>query len=238
MRSRTWLWMAALAGVIALAVPAARTMAQAPAPQAEEDALEDEIEDSLDDYVGEGGDPGPPGGMGRGGGGHGGPGGPGMMHGRGGRGGHGGHGAGRGGMRHGMGMGGGFERHLRVLHQLDLSPSQKDDVREIVHREMKRSVQARADIQKARIDLRALMHDGTPDREAIEAQIEEIGSMRTAMHKAHVAVMFEVRGLLTSEQKRRLQELHEDGPGMQGRGLPGSGGRERERPHRPDDDVH
>lgn len=213
MKRNRWWWFAALAATLALAVPAAYSIAQT-ADDGDDDELIAEIEDSLDEWGGGPGmglhEPGGPQGphgpdgelgphmrhgrMGRGGGGHGG------MHGRhGGQGMHGRHGGGR------LGM---------MLHQLDLTDAQQKRIQELHEAQARKNIQARADLEIAQMDLHKLMRAETLNRRSIEAQIDKIGSMRTALKKAQVGVMLDVHGLLTDEQKTQLKELRQNkGPG-------------------------
>jgi Spy/CpxP family protein refolding chaperone len=124
------------------------------------------------------------------------------------------------GMRRGYGMG---------LRGLDLTDAQRKRIDEIVDRQMRQSIKARAELRIAQLDLRKLMRADTPDKRAIDAQIDRIGVMSSGMKKARVGVMFEVRTVLTPEQ---LQELKESrGNWRSGRGgppsdRPGSGGKQ------------
>ncbi|HKA24555.1 MAG TPA: Spy/CpxP family protein refolding chaperone [Candidatus Eisenbacteria bacterium] len=206
MKANRWAWIAALALVCALALtfamPRGRAIAQTapPSPQAPGPAgLEDQDappppDDGLawlggDD--GPGGDAleaphggGPDGGrMGRGG--------PGMC------------GPGRGrGMRDGMGMGFGA---------LDLSSDQKKRLADIRDRQQRSAIRSQADLRIAELDLRKLMRADTPDRRAIESQLDKIGSMRTAMQKSRVGMMFDMRSVLTQEQRDQWKDWRENG---------------------------
>lgn len=124
--------------------------------------------------------------------------------GRGGAGFH-GHGPGagpRGGRGMGMGRGGG-----EGMRALDLSAEQQQKMQDIRERTMRRNIQARADLRIARLDLGKLMRAENPDRRAIDAQMDKIGTMRTAMRKAQVGAMLDARALLTEAQRQKLREL-------------------------------
>jgi protein CpxP len=206
MRSNRWPWLAALALVVALGaamvLPHTRALAQpAPAPQmAPGDPGDDDPGDLAwlgdDDGPGDGAMEAPhdaPGGgwMGRGPDGMGPP----------------GHRRGMGGMRGGgMGM---------AFRQLDLTDEQKKRMADIRDRQERSSIRARADMSIAELDLRKLMRADSPDRRAIESQIEKIGSMRTSMQKSRVGMMFDMRSVLTPEQRNQLKEMRENGGGKQ-----------------------
>jgi len=95
---------------------------------------------------------------------------------------------------------------------LDLSDAQRDKLRDIHQRQARRGVQARADLQLARMDLHELMQADKPDPAAINAQIDKLARLQAEQRKAHVAAFLEARALLTPEQQKQLRAGH--GPGM------------------------
>lgn len=158
--------------------------------------------------------------MGPGGMGHGGMGGPGMgmrMRGPGGPG--------------GPGMGRGMRHPAMMFAMLDLSDAQKDKMRDIHERAARTQIQARADMQIARMDMATLMRADNPDQGAINAQIDKMAQIRAGMQKTRAAAMLEARAQLTPEQKKKMKEMHGKGPMMMhggmgpgGMGRPGMGG--------------
>ena len=58
----------------------------------------------------------------------------------------------------------------------------------------------------AALDLRKLIHADKPDQRAIDTQIDKIAGMRAGLRKAQVASMLEMRGVLTDEQRKKLQD--------------------------------
>jgi Spy/CpxP family protein refolding chaperone len=85
-------------------------------------------------------------------------------------------------------------------------------------RQERKAIQARADIQLARLDLRKLMEADKPDSKAIEAQIDRIAGLRAGLEKSRMATMLEFRASLTPEQQKKLRELRERGPQMRSPG--------------------
>ena len=119
----------------------------------------------------------------------------------------------------GPGMGrGGF---AGALHALDLTDAQRAKLADIHERQMRRDIQARADLAIARLDLRKAMRAEKPEAFAINAQIDKVARLRTDMAKSHVASLLEARALLTPEQLKKLGEMRAQGPGA---GAPGQGG--------------
>jgi Spy/CpxP family protein refolding chaperone len=129
-------------------------------------------------------------------------------------------------MRHGM-------RGPAMMHQLDLTDTQKQRLRELRERQARHDIQARADLQLARLDLRRLMTSDHPDAGAIDTQIDKLSRLRADRQKERVATMLEARALLSPEQRAKWRELHGDmGPR---RGMPGARMRERMRDRRDGD---
>lgn len=136
----------------------------------------------------------------------------------------GGGGMGPGGM--GMGRGGWFMHRGHfgpmLARELDLTPQQIEKMKASRDAQQRKAIQARADIQIARLDLRKLMEADKPDAKAIEAQIDRIAGLRAGLEKSHVAAMLDFRASLTPEQQKKLRDLHERGPGPRNPGA-GSG---------------
>jgi Spy/CpxP family protein refolding chaperone len=130
------------------------------------------------------------------------------------------HGRGMGG-GHGMGFGRGRMGAGMMLRDLDLSKEQRTRIRDIRDKQMRSAIRAQADMRIAQLDLTKLMRADNPDRRAIESQIEKIGGMRTAMQKSRIATMFEVRNVLTPEQREQLRESRDQGPRKRSRTMSG-----------------
>ena len=120
------------------------------------------------------------------------------------------------GMGHGMGRGGRFMRHggfgPMLMRELDLTAEQRDKMKASRERQERKAIQARADIQLARLDMRKLMDAEKPDTKAIEAQIDKIAGLRAGLEKSNVTTMLEFRASLTPDQQKKLRELRERGP--------------------------
>ena len=113
---------------------------------------------------------------------------------------HGAMGHGRGGMRQMR------ARHADVWRTLDLTDEQKKKIGDIRDRQMRKSIAARADLQIAALDLHKLIRADKPDQRAIDTQIDKIAGMRASLRKAQVASMLEMRGVLTDDQRKKLQD--------------------------------
>jgi Spy/CpxP family protein refolding chaperone len=124
-------------------------------------------------------------------------------------------GAGPGGMGPGhrgvMGQGMRRGRMGAAMRMLDLTPEQKKRMADIRDRQERSAIRAQADMRIAQLDLRKLMRADTPDRRAIESQIDKLGGMRTAMQKSRMGMMFDMRSVLTQEQRDKLKDWRQNG---------------------------
>ena len=99
-------------------------------------------------------------------------------------------------MRQGLGM---------RLAALDLTDAQREKLRDIHEAAARKSVQRRADIQLAHMDLRKLMRAETPSASAVNAQIDKISRLQADGMKAHFDTFMQARAVLTPEQLKKLR---------------------------------
>jgi Spy/CpxP family protein refolding chaperone len=136
-------------------------------------------------------------------------------------------GMGRGrGMHRGMGQGSGMGMGMgRGFAALDLTDAQRDRMADLHERQQRKAIQARAELQIARMDLQKLMKADSPSATSINSQIDRLARMRADMQKSRVATLLETRALLTPEQRKQLREAKP--------GAPGQGRQQRLRLHQP-----
>jgi Spy/CpxP family protein refolding chaperone len=114
--------------------------------------------------------------------------------------------------RHGANWQGSGGRHRHDgdfgggLSQLNLSQSQKDRIAKIRESHQKDLIDARADLQKARLEFRSLLSDDKPDKGAINRQIDRMASIQADIMKSRVDQRLDVRDVLTSDQRTKLRE--------------------------------
>ncbi len=92
------------------------------------------------------------------------------------------------------------------LERIGVSAAQRAKIEALRDDSMRRTIRLMAEVRIAELDLRALIESDAPEADAVEAAIERVGGLRTAMHKAHVMEMLAVRALLTSEQRAKLKK--------------------------------
>lgn len=124
--------------------------------------------------------------------------------------------------RHG---GPGFEQKL---DQLGLSAEQKTKVHGILESAKKDREANFTKMREASENLRSLLEQDSPDRAAVDRQVEEVGQMRTQAQKEMLHTLLAVRAELTPDQRAKLKEMRaEHGGGWHH-------GRQRGSGHRPD----
>lgn len=129
---------------------------------------------------------------------------------------HGGMGAGMGrGPGRGMGLHRGMGFGPGMFARLDLTDAQREKLADLHERQQRKAIQARADLQIARMDLRKLMQADAPSATAINAQIDKVSRLQSDMRKSQVATHLEARALLTPEQQKQLKAMRGPGPGPQ-----------------------
>jgi Spy/CpxP family protein refolding chaperone len=94
-----------------------------------------------------------------------------------------------------------------LADQLKLTSPQRDQLRDIGDNLARQEIQLRANMQLARLDLAKLMRSDTPSRSAIDAKINSLTGIQASMMKAGVSAKFDIRKVLTPQQRKQLEEL-------------------------------
>lgn len=119
--------------------------------------------------------------------------------------------------KHGMrGMGGmrGMRGHGGMMgHDLDLTDRQKEQMAQLRETHQRRMIGIRSGLAEARLDLGKLMRADSPNQSQIDATIDRMAKLRADAHKARVATMLGARGLMTPEQRKKMQETRGSGHG-------------------------
>jgi len=131
------------------------------------------------------------------------------------------HAAGKGGSKmmskgnvHGMhvggmsGMGMNFlTKNSMIAEELGLSEQQTDKIKSISIESQKKTIRAKAELEVLELELTELLDQDKPDLKKIDATIDKIGSRRTEMQKENIHSMIEMKGVLTSEQLEKLEQM-------------------------------
>ena len=84
---------------------------------------------------------------------------------------------------------------------------------------MKEKIRRTADMRIAQIELKDLLSRDPVDMKAVEAKVKQLEAMRTEMQLSHIKAMEECKAKLTPEQRKKLREMIEAGPMMEGMGM-------------------
>lgn len=110
----------------------------------------------------------------------------------------------------------------RVTRQLDLNEEQRAQVRTLWHTQRKQTVRLEADIAIAAIDLHELLETEPVNLPKAKELVQAMATRRADLHYAQIALMQDIRKLLTPEQQKKFRTLMGK---MAIHGLGGHGGR-------------
>ena len=100
----------------------------------------------------------------------------------------------------------------------DMTPEQQEKIDALRVAQVKQMAPMRADLKVKEIELDALWRADEPDVKKIVAKVKEIGEIKERIEIARINHQFEVRKLLTPEQRKAMKKMGM-GPGMMGRGM-------------------
>ena len=131
------------------------------------------------------------------------------------------------GMGPGMMCGGGMdgqmmeaEHHMsKHLMGLNLDEQQKALIGEIKSRMMKETIRRTADMRIVQIELKDLLSQDSVNMKAVEAKVKQLEMIKAEMHLSHIKAMEDCKTNLTPEQRKKLREMIEAGPMMEGMGM-------------------
>ena len=123
-----------------------------------------------------------------------------------------------------------FWNNPNVVKQLSLTDDQRKAMDGILQDHRMKLIDMQATLRKAELAMGPLMKADTPDRAAIEAQIDRVVSARGDLEKANARFLLDIRMQLKPDQWKQLQTMHQnrmqhDGMREHGRGQWGHDGR-------------
>jgi len=107
---------------------------------------------------------------------------------------------GRGGVPHGR-------RLERALEHVELPEEVRDDIDDLLDGSHRSQRKLKRDARKANRRMRELLSADNPDEEAIVAEAETIGRIRTDMQKDRLLTLLRIRGRLSPEQRAALTDF-------------------------------
>jgi Spy/CpxP family protein refolding chaperone len=112
---------------------------------------------------------------------------------------------------------------LRMLKtELTLSEGQEKQLQDILYQVTKTTVKQRADVRVAEIELQQLLDTDPVEMGKIEGRLKDIEGLRTALRLNIIKAHEQAKGVLSPEQRQKLEDIHDRLPGM--RGMMGGGG--------------
>jgi Spy/CpxP family protein refolding chaperone len=119
-------------------------------------------------------------------------------------------------MERAFGLAGGqFWNNPNLVKQLNLTDDQRKSMDGILQDHRVKLIDLQANLQKAEVTMTPLMKADTPNRSAIEAQIDKVVQARAELEKANSRFLLDIRMQLTADQWKQLQTMRENrgGPG-------------------------
>ena len=134
-------------------------------------------------------------------------------------------------MEQAFGLAGGqFWNNPNLVKQLNLTDDQRKAMDGILQDHRMKLIDLHAALDRAEVTMGPLMKADTPNRSAIEAQIDKVVQARADLEKANARFLLDIRMQLTPDQWKQLRTMRENhmerghmGDGHDGRGW-GQGG--------------
>jgi Spy/CpxP family protein refolding chaperone len=95
--------------------------------------------------------------------------------------------------------------HERLAKKLNLTEEQKQSIQELHLKLQKELLPLRSELQSKMLDYKSEMIGNQPSQGKINSFIDDISKVKAEMHKKKVAQQFELRGILTEEQREMLK---------------------------------
>lgn len=106
---------------------------------------------------------------------------------------------------------------------LDLTLAQEQKILEIRQEFQKETLPLRFEMRKKMEELRQLWAQNSPNQSLIDAKNKEITPLKIQLRAKAEAMQEKIKGVLTAEQLKKLNENGFKGKGFRGPGRPGSG---------------
>jgi periplasmic protein CpxP/Spy len=109
-----------------------------------------------------------------------------------------------------------FWNNPNLVTKLALTDDQRKAMDGILQDHRLKLIDLQATLQKAELAMGPLMKADTPDRAAIEAQIDRVVTARGELEKANARFLLDIRMQLKPDQWKQLQTMHQDRMGHDG----------------------
>ena len=101
-------------------------------------------------------------------------------------------------------------KNPRVVRELALTPNQVDRIEEVFLRARPTLIDLRADLEKKRLLQESAIEKPDVDPKEAERRIDDVEGARSKLAKARMAMLLDIRRVLTPEQRDRARELFQE----------------------------
>ena len=112
-----------------------------------------------------------------------------------------------------------------MMEALNPTAEQREKFKAMHLGHQKEMAQLRADLQVARLDLRAAVDVDEPASAQVKAAVTKVNEARSQILENRVGHGIAIKGILTPEQREKMRDLRMDRPARGGRHWRGRGGR-------------
>ena len=104
-------------------------------------------------------------------------------------------------------LGNPIKDRVRFKEKLNLSDQQAEQLRELNFNTAKELIQMKADLKTAQLEMKRMMAERNPDKEALFSKLDEISRIQGEIKKVHLEKKLAMREILSEEQLDRIREL-------------------------------
>lgn len=106
-----------------------------------------------------------------------------------------------------------------IVEKLKLTENQRKAMDDILLQHREKLVDLRANVDKAELEMEPMMRSDQPNENEILGQIDKLAQARAELEKANARFLFALRGKLTPEQWKQVQEFRANHEGMHRDGM-------------------
>ena len=122
---------------------------------------------------------------------------------------------------------------LMIGDKIGLTDQQRDQFKQMKFDFQMQQIDRRAELKKAQLQLRTLMHDTDAVERDVMRMIDDVSQLKAEMQKMRYSHRQQIHGILTDEQVAKLKELRQDRMSNRGdkmrQGMEKKGGRHHRR---------
>ncbi len=88
-----------------------------------------------------------------------------------------------------------------------LTDEQRDNIQNIKNDYAKKNIDIKADMEKMELDFHDMMNNDNPSEKGLLNLVEKIGDLKTEIKKNQIKMTFDIRDLLTEEQREMMKKM-------------------------------